>query len=47
VLDLIIMWAYTRPTVFLLSGTKLMSRRTVRAADPAPRSAAMSGGGVR
>jgi preprotein translocase subunit SecD len=47
VLDLLIMWAYTRPTVFLLSGTKLMSRRSVRAADPAPRSAAMSGGGVR
>jgi preprotein translocase subunit SecD len=47
VLDLLIMYFYTRPTVFLLSGTKLLSRRTVRAAKAAPREPAMSAGGAR
>ncbi|GGI07315.1 protein translocase subunit SecD [Egicoccus halophilus] len=35
VLDILIMVAFTRPLVFLLAGTKLMNRRTVRAAEPA------------
>ncbi|MFA9445686.1 protein translocase subunit SecD [Egicoccus sp. AB-alg6-2] len=35
ILDIVIMYFFTRPLVFLLSGTKLMNRRTVRAAEPA------------
>ena len=33
VLDLIIMWCFGRPTVMLLANTRLVSRRTVRAAE--------------
>lgn len=46
-LDLIILWAFTRPTVFLLSTTRFLTRRTVRAADTAQRPAAATAGGVR
>jgi preprotein translocase subunit SecD len=35
-LDLIIMYFFTRPVVGLLSGTRLLDRRSVRAADTAP-----------
>jgi protein-export membrane protein SecD len=41
VLDIIIMTSFTRPLVYLLSGTKALSRRTVRASEPA---AATAGG---
>ncbi len=36
VLDLVIMYFFTRPVVFLLGTTKLLTRKTVRAADTAP-----------
>ncbi|MFA9429230.1 protein translocase subunit SecD [Egicoccus sp. AB-alg2] len=35
ILDIMIMFFFTRPLVFLLSGTKVMNRKTVRAAEPA------------
>ncbi|MCC5947396.1 MAG: protein translocase subunit SecD [Nitriliruptoraceae bacterium] len=35
-LDLIILWAFTRPMVGLMSTTKLMTRKSVRAVDTAP-----------
>jgi hypothetical protein len=35
VLDIIIMTSFTRPLVYLLSGTKALNRRTVRASEPA------------
>ena len=36
VLDLFILYFFTRPIVFLLANTRLMDRKTVRAADTAP-----------
>ncbi len=44
VLDLIILHLFTRPTVFLLSGTKLVTRRTVRAAPGTERAPASTAG---
>ncbi len=35
VLDILILWGFTRPTVWLMSETRLLTRRTVRAADTA------------
>ena len=43
ILDLIIMYAFTRPVVGLMSTTRLMSRKQVRAADPVP----VTAGGAR
>ena len=34
VLDIVILYLFTRPTVFLMGGTKLLNRRNVRAAEP-------------
>ncbi len=36
VLDLFILYFFTRPIVFLLANTRLVDRKTVRAADTAP-----------
>ncbi len=36
VLDIIILWAFTRPVVMLMGNTRLITRRSVRAADTAP-----------
>ncbi len=33
ILDLVIMWGFTRPVVWLMSTTRLLTRRTVRASD--------------
>ncbi|MEX0953084.1 MAG: protein translocase subunit SecD [Nitriliruptoraceae bacterium] len=35
VLDILILWAFTRPVVWLMSETRLLTRHTVRAADTA------------
>lgn len=43
VLDIIILWGFTRPVVFLTSETRLLTRRTVRAAEPV---AVPAGGGA-
>ena len=43
VLDIIIMYFFTRPVVGLMSNTKLMTRRTIRAAERVP----VAAGGVR
>jgi preprotein translocase subunit SecD len=43
-IDLLIMYFYTRPMVQLLAGTKLLTRRTIRGADTAP--APVAAGGV-
>ncbi|MEX0705247.1 MAG: SecD/SecF family protein translocase subunit, partial [Nitriliruptoraceae bacterium] len=42
VLDILILWAFTRPVVWLMSETRLLTRRTVRAVD-----AAVASGGAR
>jgi len=36
ILDLVILYLFTRPVVFLLGNTRLLTRKTVRAADTAP-----------
>jgi hypothetical protein len=43
VLDIIILYFFTRPVVGLMSNTKLMTRRTIRAAERVP----VAAGGVR
>ncbi len=43
VLDLLILALFTRPLVFLMGGTRLLSRRNVRAADPKPVTPAATG----
>jgi len=46
-LDLLILVAFTRPVVFLMSNTKLLTRRTVRAAERPEGRAARPAAGVR
>jgi protein-export membrane protein SecD len=43
ILDIIIMYFYTRPLVTLMSGTKLLSRQNIRAAEPATAGASPRG----
>lgn len=43
-LDLLILVAFTRPVVFLMGNTKLLTRRTVRAAERADRRSASTAG---
>jgi preprotein translocase subunit SecD len=47
VLDIVILYFFTRPVVYLMSNTKLLSRKNLRAVEKAATPAAATAGGRR